>query len=202
MGAVSFEQSGTLATHVGSTNRKQAATGLDVLDPTVLLNYAGKLFRLAYRITRCREDAEDVVQETILRVYQRSYQFQGKSAFTTWVTSIAVNQALDRIRKRGRAVFVSVDEQIAGNDDFFFMELSEPRANPEQACLTSESNDLLTGSIRSMPRSLREAFVLHHVQETSIEETAKSLGVSVSAAKSRLLRARRYLRERLKPFRS
>lgn len=88
--------------------------------------------RVALRITGQREDAEDVVQETFLRVYEKIGQFEDKSQLSSWVTRITINQALTCLRKRGRAKFVSVDEELEEGDGGLFLDLPESRPDREQ----------------------------------------------------------------------
>jgi RNA polymerase sigma-70 factor (ECF subfamily) len=153
--------------------------------------------RVAYRITGQREDAEDVVQETFLRVYEKMGQFEGKSQFSSWVTRIAINQSLTCLRKRGKVKLVSVDEEIGGSEGPMFMDLPELRPNPEQCYRGVQSQEQLRLAISGLPQTCRDALLLYQADEKSLDEIATSLGVSVSAVKSRLVRARRLLREKL-----
>lgn len=164
---------------------------------SLVRNYETRLLRVAYRITGQREDAEDVVQETFLRVYEKMGQFEGKSQFSSWVTRIAINQALTCLRKRGRAKFVSVDEELGDGERPMFLDLPELRPDPEQCYRGLQCQELLRNAISEMPCTCREAFLLYQSDDKSLEEIATILGVSLPAVKSRLLRAKRLLRKRL-----
>jgi RNA polymerase sigma-70 factor (ECF subfamily) len=164
---------------------------------SLVRNYETRLLRVAYRITGQREDAEDVVQETFLRAYEKMGQFQGKSQFSSWVTRIAINRALDCQRKRGRVKFVSVDEELGDGDGPMFLDLPEWRPDPEQCYRGLQCQALLRSAISEMPTTCREAFLLYQSNDKSVEEIARSLGVSLPAVKGRLLRAKRMLRKKL-----
>jgi RNA polymerase sigma-70 factor (ECF subfamily) len=164
---------------------------------SLVRDYETRLMRVAYRITGQREDAEDVVQETFLRVYEKMGQFEGKSQFSSWVTRIAINQALTCLRRRGRVKFVSVDEELGDGEGPMFLGLPERRPDPEQCYRVLQCQELLRNAISEMPRTCRETFLLYQSDDKSLEEIARSLGVSMPAVKSRLLRAKRLLRKKL-----
>jgi RNA polymerase sigma-70 factor, ECF subfamily len=170
---------------------------------SLVRNYETRLLRVVYRIPGQREDAEDVVQETFLRVYEKFGQFKGKSQFSSWVTRIAINQALTCLRKRGRGKFISVDEELGDGEEPMFLDLPELRPDPEQCYRGLQCQELLRNAISEMPRTCREAFLLYQSDDKSLEEIARILEVSLPAVKSRLLRAKRLLRKRLsKPLKT
>jgi RNA polymerase sigma-70 factor (ECF subfamily) len=158
--------------------------------------YERKIFRLAMNITRNREDAEDVMQEAFLKAYQHLDNFQGDSKFYTWLVRIAVNEALMRLRKRRPGEF-SIDEPAEGEDDVMPREIADWGPSPEQRFARSEMNGILTEAIEKLDPAFRVVFVLRDVEELSTEDTARLLGLSIPAVKSRLLRARLKLRGRL-----
>ncbi|MGA8937726.1 MAG: RNA polymerase sigma factor [Acidobacteriaceae bacterium] len=164
---------------------------------SLVRNYETRLLRVAYRITGQREDAEDVVQETFLRVYEKMGQFEGKSQLSSWVTRIVINRALDCLRKRHRVKFVSVDEELGDGEGSMFLDLPEWRPDPEQCYRDLQCQELLRSAIAEMPSTCREAFLLYQSEDKSLEEIARCLGVTLPAVKSRLLRAKRLLRKRL-----
>ena len=163
----------------------------------LLQRYEGKIFRLALHITQNREDAEDVLQETFLKAYEHLDQFQGNSKFYTWVVRIAVNQALMKLRKRKSDRSVSLDDTIDTGEDTVSREIAAWDENPEERYGREELNDILTGAIDSLAPIYRAVFVLRDIDELSTEETAEALDLSVPAVKSRLLRARLQLRDKL-----
>lgn len=159
--------------------------------------YQNKIFRLAQHITQNREDAEDVLQETFLKAYEHLDQFQGNSKFYTWIVRIAVNQALMKLRRRKNDKSVSLDEQIDTGEDTIVREIAAWDEDPEQQLSREELGAVLDSAIQSLDAPYRSVFVLRDIEELSTEETAEALGLSVPAVKSRLLRARLQLREKL-----
>jgi RNA polymerase sigma-70 factor, ECF subfamily len=158
--------------------------------------YERKIFRLTMNITRNREDAEDAMQDAFLKSYSHLKTFQGDSRFYTWLVRIAANEALMRLRKRRPNQF-SLDEPIEGDDDLFPRELQDWGPGPEQRFAQTEMHEILSSVIDGLEPDYRVVFVLRDIEELSTEETAASLGISVPAVKSRLLRARLKLREKL-----
>lgn len=159
--------------------------------------YEGKIFRLAQHITQNREDAEDVLQETFMKSYEHLDQFKGDSKFYTWIVRIAVNQALMKLRRRKTDKSVSLDEQIDTGEDTIVREIAAWDEDPEQRFSREELGSILDRAIQSLEPPYRSVFVLRDIDELSTEETAEALGLSVPAVKSRLLRARLQLREKL-----
>src|SRR5512142_3295959 len=162
--------------------------------------YDRNVFRIAQHITQNREDAEDVVQDAFLKAFQNLEQFQGQSKFYTWLVRIAVNEALMKLRKRRPERFVSLDEDVKTEEDSMPREVADWSPNPEQQYSQAELRDILGKTIQGLPPSFRTVFVLRDVEGLSTEETAEALGLSIPAVKSRLLRARLQLRERLSKY--
>lgn len=168
---------------------------------TELVNrYQRHIYRLALNITHNREDAEDVLQESFLKAYSHLHQFQGNSRFYTWLVRIAVNEALMKLRKRHADKSVSVDDVVETDDDLMPREIVEWRDTPEQRYAKAELQDILNQAIEGLEPSFRTVFVLRDVEDFSTEETAQLLNLSVPAVKSRLLRARLKLRQRLNKY--
>ena len=159
--------------------------------------YDRNIFRIAQHITHNEEDAQDVVQDAFLKAYQNLDQFQENSKFYTWLVRIAVNEALMRLRKRRTDRTVSLDEDVETEEGSMPREVADWSPNPEQLYGQSELGDILKKTIQGLPPGIRTVFVLRDVEGLSTEETAEMLGLSVPAVKSRLLRARLQLRERL-----
>src|SRR6202044_1036163 len=162
--------------------------------------YDRNVFRIAQHITQNREDAEDVVQEAFLKAYQNLANFQEQSKFYTWLVRIAVNEALMRLRRRRPERMVSLDEDVKTEEDSLPREVADWSPNPEQQYNQAELREILTRTIQGLPASFRTVFVLRDVEGLSTEETAEALDLSIPAVKSRLLRARLQLRERLSRF--
>ncbi len=159
--------------------------------------YEGKIFRLAQHVTQNREDAEDVLQETFMKAYEHLDQFQGNSKFYTWIVRIAVNQALMKLRRKKTSKTVSLDETIDTGEDTVVREIAAWDENPEQRFSREEIGEILDSAIEGLEPPYRSVFVLRDIEELSTEETADALGLSIPAVKSRLLRARLQLREKL-----
>jgi RNA polymerase sigma-70 factor (ECF subfamily) len=159
--------------------------------------YENKIFRLAQHITQNREDAEDVLQETFMKAYEHLDQFKGDSKFYTWIVRIAVNQALMKLRRRKTDKSVSLDETIDTGEDTIVREIAAWDENPEQQFSREELGEVLDSAIQGLEPLYRSVFVLRDIEEMSTEETAEALNLSVPAVKSRLLRARLQLREKL-----
>lgn len=158
--------------------------------------YEKKIFRVTMNITRNQQDAEDSLQDAFLKAYSHLKDFSGDSRFYTWLVRIAANEALMRLRKR-RPNVVSLDEPVASDEDLLPREVEDWGPSPLDRFAQTEMREILTGAIDALEPDFRTVFVLRDVEELSTEETAKALGISVPAVKSRLLRARLKLREKL-----
>lgn len=163
---------------------------------TLAGRYERKIFRLAQNITQNREDAEDVMQESFLKAYEHLGEFQGNSRFYTWLVRIAVNQALMKLRKR-RPNQISLDEQVDTGEDSMSREVEDWGPSPEERYGQAELSQILSKVIAELDPAFRIVFQLRDIEELSTEETAEALNLSVPAVKSRLLRARLKLRQKL-----
>jgi RNA polymerase sigma-70 factor (ECF subfamily) len=152
--------------------------------------------RLALSILRDAADAEDEVQNACWKAFEHLGQFQKDAKFSTWLSRIVVNQCLMRLRKDRRARFLYLDEGVQG-EDVATIDLADNSISPEAGVARSEVAQVLNQEINRIPPLLREVFVLRDVQELPMPEVAERLGISIAAAKSRLLRARLELRERM-----
>jgi RNA polymerase sigma-70 factor (ECF subfamily) len=159
--------------------------------------YERKIYRLAKHITQNDEDAEDVLQETFLKAYEHIDNFQGNSKFYTWIVRIAVNESLMKLRKRKGDRTVSLDEPVDTGEEMVAREIAVWEDNPEQQYSREEMQQILDEAVQSLKPDFRTVFMLRDIEELSTEETADALGISVPAVKSRLLRARLALREKL-----
>jgi len=177
-----------------------AARAGDVAAFETLVNrYERKIFRLGMNITGSREDAEDVMQEAFLKAYEHLPDFQGNSRFYTWLVRIAVNQALMKLRKR-RPNETSLDQEIETGEDSFFRDVEDWGPSPEERYRQAELQGILSEVIGDLDPSFRIVFQLRDIEELSTEETAEILKLSVPAVKSRLLRARLKLRQKLNRY--
>ena len=162
--------------------------------------YQSRILRLTYMITRNREDAEDGTQEAFLKAFTHLSRFRGNSRFYTWLVRIAVNEALLQLRQRRRCPKqVSLNEPIEGDSGLVPRELEDWRPNPEEEFARAEIGNILDGLADQLKPKNRIVLVLRDLEELSIRETARVLGVSVPAVKTRLLRARLMLRKELIP---
>jgi RNA polymerase sigma-70 factor (ECF subfamily) len=179
----------------------QLARGGDVSAFSELVKrYQSKIFRLARHITQHSEDAEDVLQETFLKAFTHLKDFEGNSKFYTWLVRIAVNESLMKLRKRRPERFVSLDEPVDTGDDQVVREIAVWDETPEEKYSQEELRQILESAIEELAPIYRTVFLLRDVEELSTEETAQALGLSAPAVKSRLLRARLQLREKLTRF--
>jgi RNA polymerase sigma-70 factor (ECF subfamily) len=160
-------------------------------------HYERKIYRLAKNITRHDEDAEDVLQEAFLKAYEHLDRFEGNSKFYTWLVRIAVNEDLMKLRKRKTDKTVPLDEPVDLGEEVMQREIAVWDNNPEEQYSGEEMKKILDDALESLKPDFRTVFTLRDIEELSTEETAEALGISVAAVKSRLLRARLALREKL-----
>jgi len=175
----------------------QAKAGDQAAFSELVTQYERKIYRLAKNITRNDEDAEDVLQDAFLKAYTHLDNFKGDSKFYTWIVRIAVNEALMRLRKRKTDRTVPLDEPVELGEETVAREIAVWEDNPEQRYSKEEWRTILDAAVDNLKPDFRTVFVLRDIEELSTEETAETLGISVPAVKSRLLRARLALRETL-----
>ena len=152
--------------------------------------------KLAYSVLRDRSDAEDEVQNALWKAYEHIGQFQQDSKFSTWLTRIVLNQCLMKLRKAKRARFLYVDD-VAVGEDTATLDLPDECISPEQELARKEVASVLDTEMHRIPALLRQVFLMRDVDQRPMQDVADELGISVAAAKSRLLRARAELRTRL-----
>jgi RNA polymerase sigma-70 factor (ECF subfamily) len=153
--------------------------------------------KLALSIVRDNQDAEDEVQNAFWKAYEHIERFQQEARFNTWLTRIVVNQCLMRLRQTKRARFQYIDDTVVG-DEVITLDLEDHSPDPEDELGRREIGEVLTREIRRIPPLLRHVFLMREIQQRPMPEVAAELGISVAAAKSRLLRARAELRNRLR----
>ncbi len=162
----------------------------------LMKRHQAAVMKIALSIVRDKQDAEDEVQNAFWKAYEHINQFQRDAKFSTWLTRIVVNQCLMRLRQARRAKFAYLDDVQPGEEIGPF-ELRDVRESPEHSLGHLEVAQILDREIRRTPPLLRHVFLLRDVQERPMTEVAEDLGISVAAAKSRLLRARTELRNRM-----
>ena len=163
----------------------------------LMLRYHSAALKVALSIVRDRQDAEDEVQNAFWKAFEHIQQFNRDAKFSTWLTRIVVNQCLMKLRKSRRARYTYIDDMVVG-EEIVSIDLKDNRETPEQQLGRTEVAEALYQEIRRTPPLLRNVFLLREVQHRPMPEVAEELGISVAAAKSRLLRARSELRNRMK----
>lgn len=153
-------------------------------------------FKLAVSILKDRDAAEDEVQNSYWNAWRSITSFKGDSKFSTWISRIVINQCLMQVRRAKRASFQYLDEGSEGSE-VRSLELADTRSDPEQELQSRETAARLRSEIRKLPASLRNVLVLRDLDELEMADVSERLGISIVAAKSRLLRARTELRRRM-----
>jgi len=175
-----------------SGDRAEFARLVDLATPAI--------YRLGLKMLGSAQDAEDILQNTFLKALQSLGEFEGRSSPMTWLYRIAVNEALMLIRRRKPQVELT-DEPAGESDDIVApVQLTDWCCLPESEFLTAESKKALDAAIQTLPERLRAVFLLRDIEGLSIQETMEALGLSDTAVKSRLLRARLHLREQLSVY--
>ncbi len=163
--------------------------------------YSGRIYRLALRMLHSPQDAEDVLQNTFLKAFQYISGFEGRSSLSTWLYSIAANEALMLLRKHRPEVTVTESLPEETDEEAFApTQFVDWCCLPEDELLSSEARKNLDIAIQRLPEKLRLVFVLRDIEGLSIQETGQALNLSETAVKTRLLRARLNLREQLSVY--
>ena len=161
---------------------------------------ASRVFHVARRMMRNNEDAEDVLQESFQQAFVHLKSFNGDSRFSTWLTRIAINTALMKLRKKNPLRDVSLDESAETEEPSYRIDVVNLGLNPEQLCAQEEQQRILSEALNALTPGMRKAIELRELDERSTEETAQIMGISVSAVKARVFHGRRKLRETLNHF--
>src|SRR5438309_4554 len=159
-----------------------------------------KIFFVARRITRRHEDAEDIVQQSFQKAFTHLRKFEGRSAFSTWLTRIAITEALMFLRSSRGLREVLIDDLNGNEETTTALEVPDLSPDPEDIYSQRERVEMLSLAINELPYGTRRAIQLCELDERSSEESARIMGISVSALKGRMFHGRRKLRERLKHF--
>ena len=163
----------------------------------LMRRYHASALKVALSIVRDKQDAEDEVQNAFWKAYEHIGQFNKDAKFSTWLTRIVVNQCLMKLRRTRRTRYTYIDDVLVG-EEIVSLDLKDSRQTPEQALGRAEIAGVLYEEIRRTPPLLRNVFLLRDVEQRPMPEVAEVLGISVAAAKSRLLRARAELRHRMR----
>ena len=168
-------------------------SGQTALSEVLTRRHNERIYRAARAILRDDSEAEDVMQQAYVNAYSHLRQFDGRSKFSTWLTRIAIHEALSRVRRRGR--YTNIDPDSPSTAQLAAPMTSTP--DPERQALARELGVLIESAIDRLPDGAREVFVLRQVEGMSTEEVATILDVSEVVIKTRLLRARATLRRDL-----
>jgi RNA polymerase sigma-70 factor (ECF subfamily) len=161
--------------------------------------YEKRVYAAAYAILRNEADAEDAAQEAVLKAFKNLRQFRGDARFSTWLIQITVNEARMRRRKQHADVMEPIADQQDEEGKYLPRDFADWREIPSEVLERKEIRHKLVEALVSLGEKYREVFILRDVQQLSIEETSKALGISTASVKTRLLRARLMLRDLLAP---
>jgi RNA polymerase sigma-70 factor (ECF subfamily) len=171
---------------------EQVLGGNTAVFELLMRRYNERVYRAVRSVLRDEQEAEDVMQQAYVNAFSHLRQFNGSARFSTWLTRIAINEALARVRRQGR--YEAFDEEFPNVEPFM---THDPAANPERQAFVDELRGLLEWAIDSLPNGMREVFVLREVEGLSTLEVANCLGVSEDVVKTRLSRGRALLRRLL-----
>jgi RNA polymerase sigma-70 factor (ECF subfamily) len=182
----------------------QAKSGSSVAFGELYEHHRMRVYRAAFNILRQQQDAEDALQRCFQRAFTNLARFRGDSTFSTWLTRIAINEALMMLRQRRTNTSIS-ETRREDPESSAVLNLCDGTPSPEQTAAQNELCSALTQAISRLRKSLRTVVLLRDLQELTSEETARHLGLSVAAVKARIFHARRRLRrdleQRLRPAR-
>lgn len=164
----------------------------------LISSYDKRAYNIAYRIMGNEEDAKDMAQEALLRVFRSIKDFKGQSSFSTWLYRIVTNVCLDELRKRKNENYISMDSSIQTEEGELHLELCSDKETPEVAYERTEQMELIKSAIRNLNEEYRSVIVLRDIQGFSYEEISNMLDCSLGTVKSRINRARNMLRDKLK----
>ena len=163
--------------------------------------YERMVFLTLFSIVKNETEAEDGAQEAVISAYRHLSSFRGDAKFSTWLTTIAINEGRKRLRKAKGAAEESIDEQIEGQEgEYTPAPLTDWREIPLEALERKELREALRVAVAELPDIYRQVFTLRDLEELNIEETAEALGITTGAVKVRLHRARMMLQKRLAPY--
>ena len=164
---------------------------------TLFKRHQQKILRIVLRYAHVLEDAEDIVQQSFQKAFVHLRKFEGKSSFSTWLTRIAINEALMFLRSIGAVREVPIEETNDADASAGSIDVPDSSPDPESSYLRRERVQILSETLVHLRPGMRKAIELRDLAELSTEETARRMGVSVAAVKARLFHARKKLREKL-----
>ena len=159
--------------------------------------YERRVYAAALAILRNQQDAEDALQEAMLKAFANIRQFRAESRFSTWLIQITVNESLMRRRRERTVVMEGIDDRREEDSDYAPRDFADWREIPSEALERKEVRQRLGEALATLDRKYREVFVMRDMEQLNIQETAEALGISVASVKTRLLRARLMLRDLL-----
>ena len=163
--------------------------------------YERMVYLTLFSILKNEADAEDGAQEAVISAYRHLKSFRGDAKFSTWLTTIAINEGRKRLRKAKTAAEESIEEEAEGHEgDYTPAPLTDWREIPSEALERKEIREALRGAVAELPGIYRQVFTLRDLEELNVEETAQALGINANVVKVRLHRARILLQKRLVPF--
>jgi RNA polymerase sigma-70 factor (ECF subfamily) len=191
----------TRSTHIGDEHTP--AVGVGVRSSGELQDVVSQklsfFYKRAYRYVGDPHDAEDAVQDALLSAYKHLDQFKATATLATWITTIVTNSALSQLRRRPRQLHVSLDEPLAGENDYCLSDMLEDVGpSPEGECIQSELHGYLWQSVMELSPSLRKTIQLFYVDGMSTREVAQTLGVPLGTVKARMSRARSRLKRMMR----
>ncbi len=173
----------------------KAQSGNEEAFTELVRRHSGQVYGLSLNMLRNREDAEDNVQNVLVKAFHHIHRFEGNSRFSTWLVRIAINEALMKLRKRNSERISDYHEQNGPEDEpLHFPEIADVRQDPERQYISKE---LATKAFHGLNPSLQDTFILQKAEGWTNRELAQALGITVSTVKSRIFRARVRLRQQL-----
>ncbi|UJF33721.1 RNA polymerase sigma factor SigW [Paenibacillus hexagrammi] len=158
--------------------------------------YKDKIFHLAYRMLNNKQEAEDAVQETFLRVYTNLHRYDENQKFSTWIFRIGTNLCIDKLRRRKNTYSLDAEMPEGEGSDYYSM-LPSNEATPEKQVIVSETQEQIRQAIDTLPEKYKSVVILRYLHDMSLQEIGDVLNMPVTTIKTRVHRGREYLRKRL-----
>ncbi|MEW9702544.1 RNA polymerase sigma factor SigW [Paenibacillus sp. SI8] len=158
--------------------------------------YKDKIFHLAYRMLNNKQEAEDAVQETFLRVYSNLHRYDENQKFSTWIFRIGTNLCIDKLRRRKNTYSLDAEMPDGEGNDYYSM-LPSHEETPEKQVIVSETQQLIRDAIETLPEKYKSVVILRYLHDMSLQEIGDVLQMPVTTVKTRVHRGREYLRKKL-----
>jgi len=162
---------------------------------TLIQSHQKKVYNIALRMTKNPEDAQELAQDALVRAFTSIKKFRGDSSFSTWLYRITINVCTDFLRKRNKAVLISMEQGAAANDNGQAMQIPEETPGPEELAEKAQLKELLRDAMDSLSDEHRQVLILRDMMDLSYKEIADTLNVNEGTVKSRINRARTGLKE-------